>query len=126
MTGTIWLVTAAVLQEFSTLIKMPLNEFVFTLSNLLQAKGSCSSISAALANLADLSWSRVMHPLRKTTELCQPAELWGSTLQQRDDKKPAWRRCLQNGHLSMILDPTAIKMEIAAPSEVTITWRFLG
>lgn len=55
MTGTIWLVITAVLQEFSTLIKMLLNDFVFTLSNLLQAKGSCSSISAALARLADSS-----------------------------------------------------------------------
>jgi len=55
VTGTIWLVITAVLQEFSTLIKMPLNEFVFTLSSLLQAKGSCSSISAASANLADFS-----------------------------------------------------------------------
>jgi len=51
VTDTIWLVTTAVLQEFSTYIKMPLNEFVFGLFNLLQAKGSYLTISATSGNL---------------------------------------------------------------------------
>lgn len=115
------------LQEFSTLIKMPLNNLVFTLSSLLQAKGSCSSISVALANSADCSCSRAQIKnnlgLRKA---CESAELWGSSLQQRNNEQYTGKKYLQNGHLFTVIDLTTIKMENVAPSEVRMTWRFLG
>lgn len=57
---------------------------------------------------------------------CESAELWGSSLQQRDNKQSAGKKHLQNGHLSTVLDLTTIKTENVAPSEVRMTWRFLG